>query len=88
MDREGLCLACHQEIPTESLAVSILHHVAEFADALPKTSEDHAGLIHKTLLFAGWGQVAGMVLVPMAVVVGFVWRRLRRRAVDSRSGDQ
>ncbi|MHC4795550.1 MAG: multiheme c-type cytochrome [Planctomycetota bacterium] len=79
MDRQGLCRACHQEIPTESLAVSILHHVADYADALPKTADEHSDLIHKTLLIAGWGQVAGMAMAPVVVVFGLVWFRRRRR---------
>ena len=80
MDRQGLCLACHQEIPTESLAVSLLHHVAKYADALPKSSEQHAGLIHKTLLFAAWGQAGGAVVASLAVLAGVVWLVIRARA--------
>lgn len=30
ISREGTCLACHKEIPEKLLAVSFLHHVAEF----------------------------------------------------------
>jgi len=85
-DRQGLCLACHQEIPTESLAVSLLHHVAKHADALPKTSEQHAGLIHKTLLFSAWGQAGGTVattLVALAVVGWLTIRWRRKKAAGS-----
>ena len=78
-DRQGLCLACHQEIPTESLAVSLLHHVAAYADALPKTHEQHAGLIHKILLFSAWGQAGGVVVMPLAVIVVVVWLIIRRK---------
>ena len=80
-DRRGLCLACHQEIPTESLAVSLLHHVAKYADALPKTSEQHAGLVNKTLLFAAWGQASGAVAMTLAAlaVAGWLTIRWRRR---------
>jgi hypothetical protein len=80
MDRQGLCLACHQEIPSESLAVSLLHHAATYADALPKTNEQHAGLINKILLFSAWGQAGGMVFVPLAVLGALVWLVLRWRA--------
>ncbi len=86
--REGLCLACHQEIPTESLAVSFLHHVAMYADALPKTHEQHAGLIHKVLLFSAWGQAGGAVGLPLVVLAVIGWfvirRRARKRAVTAR----
>ncbi|NQT11939.1 MAG: cytochrome C, partial [Planctomycetes bacterium] len=61
VSREGVCLACHQEIPDRSLAVSLLHHVAEYADQVPKTPQEHNALVHKILLLVGWGQVAAMV---------------------------
>ena len=86
VDRQGVCLACHQEIPDRSLAVSLLHHVAEYADQIPKTPEEHNSLVHKVLLVAGWFQVAGMIGAPLAVLVGAVWfvRRWRRRRAVSR----
>lgn len=76
----GLCLACHQEIPTESLAVSLLHHAAKYADALRKTNEQHAGLVNKILLFSAWGQAGGAVLTPLAVLGIIGWLVIRRRA--------
>ncbi|MBN1342878.1 MAG: cytochrome c3 family protein, partial [Phycisphaerae bacterium] len=57
MDRQRLCLACHQEIPTQSLAVSVLHHIAAASGQIPRSAEAHHSLVHKTLLFAAWGQV-------------------------------
>jgi len=84
MDRQGLCLSCHQEIPTESLAVSLLHHVADAAGALPTDREAHHGLVHKILLMSAWGQVGGMVLLPLVGLAGIAWlirRRRRGRAV-------
>jgi len=91
MDRRGLCLSCHQEIPSESMAVSLLHHVAKYADALPKTNRQHAGLLNKILLFSAWGQAGGAVVTPLAVLGVIVWlvirrrRRIQARAASSRS---
>jgi len=81
VSREGVCLACHQEIPDRSLAVSLLHHVAEYADQVPKTPEEHNALVHKILLLVGWGQVAAMVGMPMVALAGafWYWRRRKRR---------
>ena len=90
--REGVCLACHREIPDRSLAVSLLHHVAEYTDQLPATADDHNSLVHKTLLTAGWVQVVfGVVLALVVFVLGVVvlivairWyvRRRRRRKAE------
>ncbi len=78
LDRQGVCLACHQEIPAESLAVGVLHHIADTAGLLPETDEKHSRLLHKTLLLAGWVQVggpAGVFLVLTWVVFRFARRR-------------
>lgn len=81
IDRRGICLACHQEIPDRSLAVSLLHHVAEYTGQLPEETEQHHSLVHTTLLFAGWIQVTAMVTGPLAILGGgiWLWRRRRRR---------
>jgi len=80
VDRDGLCLACHQEIPDRSLPVSVLHHVAEYSNQLPKTPEQHTSLIHKTLLFAAWGQVGMMLGGPLVFAGGVFWFWRRRKA--------
>lgn len=77
MDRNGICLSCHQEIPAESLAVSLLHHAATVANALPKTHEQHADLVHKILLLSAWTQVGAPVLFGLIAL--FVLLRLRKR---------
>ena len=82
IDRQGVCLACHQEIPDRSLAVSLLHHVAEYSNQLPKTDEQHASLLNKTLLFAAWVQVGMMTGIPLVLAAGVLWYwRRRKRAV-------
>jgi len=84
ISRDGVCLSCHKEIPDRSLAVSILHHIAEYSGQMPENSGEHNALVNKILLLAGWVQVAGMVMLPMAIVATGVWywRRRRRRRVD------
>ncbi|MFV1965984.1 MAG: cytochrome C [Pirellulaceae bacterium] len=79
MNRSGICLSCHKEIPDQSLAIDVLHHIAEFTGQVPKTSAQHDALVHKILLFAAWGQVAGAVAIPVIVIIGGVWFGIRRR---------
>ncbi|MHC4400625.1 MAG: multiheme c-type cytochrome [Planctomycetota bacterium] len=87
IDRQGVCLACHQEIPDRSLAVNLLHHVAEYTGQIPITHPDHNSLIHKIMLLAAWIQVGGAVGVPLVGLVGVVWlirrRRRKRAAADA-----
>ena len=82
ISREGICLACHREIPDASLAVGLLHHVAQYAGAVPKTRVEHSGLVNKLMLLAAWVQVLAMVGLPAAAGLGLLWfwrRRKRRR---------
>ncbi len=78
--RKGTCLACHQEIPEASLAVSFLHHVAEYTGQLPKTTQQHGSLVHKILLLSAWIQLGLAVGLPLVGVTGIWYWRRRRRA--------
>ncbi len=81
ISREGTCLACHQEIPTQSLAVSFLHHVAKYSGQLPETTEQHNSLLHKVLLMSAWLQFAMAILLPAGLTMAVIyWRRRRRIA--------
>ncbi len=78
MSRAGTCTACHKEIPTENLATSFLHHVAKYSGQIPVTDVDHAGLVHKIVLFSAWGQLLIAFCTPIACMAGFAWWRRRK----------
>lgn len=79
LDRRGVCVSCHQEIPTASLAVSALHHAAEMADRLPVEREEHAALLDDITLIAAWAQIGlGIVTGGLFVALLGWWRRRRR----------
>ncbi|MEM7559820.1 MAG: cytochrome C, partial [Planctomycetota bacterium] len=80
ISRDGTCTACHKEIPEKSLAVSLLHHVAEYSGQLPKTTDEHSGLVHKIVLTSAWAQVLGVALgvVVLGVIVRAGWRKTRK----------
>ncbi|TWT37560.1 Doubled CXXCH motif (Paired_CXXCH_1) [Posidoniimonas corsicana] len=80
ISREGTCLSCHREIPYQSTAVNLLHHVAKYTGQLPKHRDEHDSLVHKILLLSAWGQVLGVLTVVCAVGGGAYWWRRRRAA--------
>ena len=86
--RQGVCLACHQEIPEASAAVNLLHHTADFMDALPHTAEEHGDLVHKVLLFSAWGQVGGGAAGAFAAAVLLLLYLRRRRKRRSAAGSE
>ena len=84
MAREGVCIACHQEIPDGNLATSLMHHVGGALGMVPHTADEHHALTHKILLVAAWGQLLGGVLAGVVgMAIFFAWRR-RRAAKQAR----
>jgi hypothetical protein len=86
INRQGVCLACHQEIPDQSLAASFLHHAAKYAGMLPKTPKQHNALVYKILMVTAWLQtslaIAGPLLVILCIVLWFVIRQRRRKRAE------
>ncbi len=78
MDRHNVCVGCHQEIPEQSLAVSLLHHVAAVSGQLPEDNESHGRLLHSILLGAAWMQVGLGALAMLVLLGGVAWWRRRR----------
>ncbi|MFK7738558.1 MAG: cytochrome C [Pirellulaceae bacterium] len=77
ISRDGTCTACHQEIPDTSLAVSLLHHVAEYTGQLPHSTKAHSSLVHKIVLTSAWAQV-GLGFLG-AIGLGFAGRLFWKR---------
>lgn len=87
MSREGTCMSCHEEIPTHSLAVSLLHHVGEYADAIPKTTSQHNDLVHRIVLVSAWTEALLILSFPIGMIAGGIWviRVSRKKAEDAAS---
>lgn len=86
MTRDGTCIACHKEIPENSAAINLLHHVAKYTGQLPHTNAQHASLVHKIALTSAWGQVGGAVAAFLVMMLGgWLWRSRRRKSVDNTS---
>lgn len=79
MDRRNVCLGCHREIPRKSLAVSLLHHVAEVSGMIPVSRKQHEENLHKILLIAAWVQVVAGVAVFAGLLFLLLWWFRRRR---------
>ncbi len=78
LDRRGVCLSCHQEIPSQDLAVSILTHIKEKAN-IKITKEKHNDLLHKLLLLGAWVQVGGITIFILGVVYLLFFRKKKSK---------
>ncbi len=72
LDRSGACLSCHQEMPNEDLAVSLLVHTAKYA-GVKVDNEMHNVIVNKSVLVSAWVQVFGGLVLLSGLV--FWWRR-------------
>ena len=77
MNRQGACLACHKNLPTESLATSFLHHVAKYTGQLPDTTEKHNALVTKIVMLSAWVQAGGAAMLPLFAIGGGLYYRRR-----------
>jgi len=79
MSRQGTCSACHKEIPDESLAVSLLHHIAVKTGQIPETGDEHDALLHKIVLSSAWAQVMTIFVLMLGAtwLVHRFWKRRR-----------
>lgn len=86
MNRQGACLACHQNLPTETLATSFLHHVAKYTGQLPDTTDKHNSLVAKIVMLSAWVQAGGAVMLPIvAIGAGLYYRRRKKAAMHAAS---
>lgn len=78
LDRRGACLACHQNIPDESLAVSLMTHMAEYA-GVEITTKEHSSILHKILLLSAWVQVLAVFFFSAIFFFVLWWFKKKRK---------
>ncbi len=69
LDRRGVCLSCHQDIPAGNLAVTAITHIAEMVEINIDT-KTHSGILNKLLNLGAWIQVIGGLFVSLFIMFG------------------
>ena len=77
LDRRGICMSCHEDIPKGDLAVSTMVHVAKMTGMHIDTTQHH-GITNKLLHIGAWVQVVG-ALVILFVVYKIFFRKRKNR---------
>jgi len=81
LDRRGVCLSCHQDIPSGDLAVSAMVHIAKMANV--KIDNDmHKTIVHKSIKISAWVQIGLPILVGL---FGLFWFFRRRKKEEIKS---
>ena len=78
VDREGMCLSCHKEIPNGDLAVSAIVHASQMA-GIEIDKKQHGSILNKLLLIGTWLQVLAVVLVGGYIIYRLFLKRKNPR---------
>ena len=76
LDRRGVCLSCHQDIPKGDLAVSLMTHIADVTN-VNIDKKEHAKILNKTLKLSAWIQIGGIVLLISFIMLYLLKRKKR-----------
>jgi len=73
MERQGVCLSCHQEIPEGRFVYRIISKLGDALGMIPATDAEHQKLVGKAMFIAAnlqiFGPLVGIVVVLLFVVV-------------------
>lgn len=78
LDRSGMCLSCHKDIPSGNLAVSALTHAKEMA-GIKIDREMHGDILNKLLNLGAWVQVGGALIFGALAFWWFMRKRARKQ---------
>jgi len=81
MDRSGVCLSCHKEIPNKSLAVSVIGHIKQMS-GIDLNNSMHKEIVHKSMLLSAWIQVLGGLVFGVLLIYAYMSRRGRLKKKD------
>jgi len=81
LDRRGVCLSCHTDIPKGNLAVSAMTHIAEMAE-LNIDNKEHQGILNKILNLGAWLQVMGVVFIILLVIYVLYRKFIKKKSIN------
>jgi len=74
LDRRGMCLSCHEDIPSGNLAISAMAHAAKMA-GVKVDKKMHSTILNKVLNIGAWVQVILPILMGVFLLWFFVFRK-------------
>ena len=83
LDRRGVCLSCHKDIPKGNLAISAMKHISKMANYKVDTNE-HMGILNKLLNLGAWVQIIfglffGLLIMYTIYVTFFKKKKINPR---------
>jgi len=84
LERSGVCLSCHQELPNASLALSAMTHMAQMAE-INIDNATHQSIVKKSLNLSAWFQVLGAIFVGMLIMLGIYMKFIKKRPINPKN---
>ncbi|MBA1438244.1 MAG: cytochrome C [Epsilonproteobacteria bacterium] len=84
LDRRGVCLSCHKDIPEGNLAVSAMTHIAQMAEVTMDNKEHHS-ILNKILNIGAWFQIGAVVFVLLFGVYIAYAVFIKKRSINPRN---
>ena len=80
MERLGVCLSCHQEIPQGRFVYQLISKAGDALGMVPKTDAEHMKLIGKAMFTAANFQIFGPLIALLIVILIVLIVRKRKAA--------
>ena len=84
LDRRGVCLSCHKNIPKGNLGVSAMVHIAEMAN-IKIDKKEHGVILSKILNLSAWVQLIGSVFIGLLLMYSFYRLFLKKKTQNPRN---
>ena len=79
MERVGICIACHQDIPDGNLSISLLSTAADYLDMKPHSDEEHSKLLNSDINWAALSRIIAPILLFIVLIFFIKYSRKRRK---------
>ncbi|NPA58850.1 MAG: cytochrome C [Epsilonproteobacteria bacterium] len=84
LDRRGVCLSCHQDIPKGNLAISAMTHIAQMAE-LHIDNKEHKSILNKILNLGAWVQILGAIFFSLLFIYLFYVVLIKKKPINPRN---
>lgn len=84
LDRSGVCISCHEDIPNGNLAVSFMAHMAEMAE-IDIDNTVHYDILNKLLNVGAWFQILSGFFVGILIMMGIYFIFFKKKAENPRN---
>ena len=78
LDRRGVCLSCHKDLPEGNLAIDAMTHIAKMS-GVKIDKHEHESILNKLLNLGAWVQITGLIIVSIFVLYFLLFRKKKRK---------